>query len=230
MRKKFSFSKFRRWLGKWPFQKMDLKGYLNYHDIYLKGITLNAGSGSQDYQLHLPDEISVDIDFMCKPCVVGDLHCLPIASASINNVIALCVLEHVKNPISVVFELARVLKPEGLLLIEVPFINPYHAAPHDYFRFTVGAMNHLLESAGFTVINTSITQPVSYGFLWHAWQQAKTRQNQILQIIALLVIKMLSRLCGVSRFQFRPWLPESNYAQFIMYAVKSSECVQTEIR
>lgn len=51
-------------------------------------------------------------------------------------VICNAVLEHVTEPQHAVKELYRVLKQDGEIWIEVPFIQPYHPAPEDYWRVT----------------------------------------------------------------------------------------------
>jgi SAM-dependent methyltransferase len=46
------------------------------------------------------------------------------------------ILEHVENPQQAIAELYRVLKKEGRIWIEVPFNQPYHPSPNDYWRVT----------------------------------------------------------------------------------------------
>ncbi len=50
--------------------------------------------------------------------------------------IAVCnaVLEHVPDPQKAISELGRVLKPGGEIWIEVPFNQPFHPSPQDYWR------------------------------------------------------------------------------------------------
>jgi ubiquinone/menaquinone biosynthesis C-methylase UbiE len=46
------------------------------------------------------------------------------------------VLEHVPDPIRAIAEMRRVLRPGGIIWIQLPFLLPYHADPHDYWRVT----------------------------------------------------------------------------------------------
>lgn len=46
------------------------------------------------------------------------------------------VLEHVENPWGAAWELGRIVKDGGLLIVATPFIHPIHRAPKDYWRFT----------------------------------------------------------------------------------------------
>lgn len=67
---------------------------------------------------------------------VADAHQLPIADESLDAVIMLSVLEHLYDPIRAVDQVERVLKRGGVYFSYAPFYHPYHASPHDYFRFT----------------------------------------------------------------------------------------------
>jgi SAM-dependent methyltransferase len=63
-----------------------------------------------------------------------DIHDLKFEDASFNFVACLAVLEHVQHPQKAISELHRVLKPAGEVWVEVPFNQPYHASPQDYWR------------------------------------------------------------------------------------------------
>ena len=75
--------------------------------------------------------------------VVGDALALPFADDSMDAALSLAVLEHVGDPGQSVAEMRRVLKPNGLVYCEVPFLQAYHAAPHDYTRFTDSGIRRL---------------------------------------------------------------------------------------
>ena len=55
------------------------------------------------------------------------------------------VLEHVDNVWKAMAEITRVLKPQGVLLLGVPFRQPIHSHPHDYWRFTRYGIGYLLK-------------------------------------------------------------------------------------
>jgi SAM-dependent methyltransferase len=54
-------------------------------------------------------------------------------------------LEHVQNPLRAMAEIARVLKPEGLVVISSCMDFPVHEYPADYWRFTPQGFDLLLE-------------------------------------------------------------------------------------
>ena len=58
-------------------------------------------------------------------------------------------LEHVPEPLNVVREIHRVLKPKGSVIICVPFMNKIHGDPYDYGRYTDFFWNENLSRLGF---------------------------------------------------------------------------------
>lgn len=64
---------------------------------------------------------------------------------SFSTVFSICVLEHVPNPFIAVNEMHRILKPNGLIYVTVPFIYRFHEAPRDYWRFTSDGVNEIMK-------------------------------------------------------------------------------------
>lgn len=83
--------------------------------------------------------------------VIGDSCALPFDNCSFDTVIATQVIEHVAEPRAMVAEIARVLRPGGVMLITAPFAWPLHEAPHDFQRFTRYGLEHIAVTAGLTV-------------------------------------------------------------------------------
>jgi len=78
------------------------------------------------------------------PGIRADAARLPFRSATFDCVVATALLEHVPHPQRVVREIHRVLQPSGVLYVEVPFLEGYHADPDDYQRFTFRGLDVLL--------------------------------------------------------------------------------------
>lgn len=78
----------------------------------------------------------------------SDLRALPLADDSVDAVICRNVIEHVREPVAVLAELCRVLRPGGRLQLVAPQSWWLHQAPHDYLRFTRYGLEMLLEQAG----------------------------------------------------------------------------------
>ncbi|MBJ6985298.1 methyltransferase domain-containing protein [Luteimonas sp. MC1750] len=92
-----------------------------------------------------------------KPDVFGDAGRLPFPDASIDTVLLLEVLEHLRHPEAALPEIARVLKPGGVLLMTLPFLYPVHDAPHDYQRYTAHGLQRELQAAGLAASECSPT-------------------------------------------------------------------------
>jgi len=103
---------------------------------------LNIGGGSQHYADNV---ITMDLFPSAATALVGDAHRLPCAASSCDAALAIAVLEHLRRPWEVVKEIERVLKPGGEIYIEVPFMQPYHADPSDYYRYTIPGLRSLFE-------------------------------------------------------------------------------------
>jgi ubiquinone/menaquinone biosynthesis C-methylase UbiE len=68
--------------------------------------------------------------------VAADAHQLPFADKTFDAVIAQAVLEHVLDPVECVSEIHRVLKPNGWIYAETPFMQQVHMGRYDFSRFT----------------------------------------------------------------------------------------------
>lgn len=87
-----------------------------------------------------------DVEPGANVLFVSDAHFLPIADESLDGVLLVSVLEHLYDPIRAVDQIARVLKKGGVYFSYAPFYHPYHASPHDYFRFTEQGYRYLLRN------------------------------------------------------------------------------------
>jgi SAM-dependent methyltransferase len=76
----------------------------------------------------------------------------PYQDSLFDSVLCNQVLEHVFNPDEFLTEINRVLKPEGQLLLTVPFVWDEHEQPFDYARYSSFGLRALLEKNGFKVI------------------------------------------------------------------------------
>ncbi|MBE1547963.1 SAM-dependent methyltransferase [Mycobacterium sp. OAS707] len=74
-------------------------------------------------------------------------------SDSFDVVVLSDVLEHISEPALLMSEIARILKPGGRLLLNVPFIYWIHEGPYDYYRYTRFALDRLARQAGLEVVD-----------------------------------------------------------------------------
>lgn len=91
-----------------------------------------------------PEWINLDIvRHSDRVTLLGDANALPFRANALDGVVMRFVLEHVPDPWAVVAEAGRALKPGGLFFATVPFVEPFHADPGDYHRFTLDGLARL---------------------------------------------------------------------------------------
>lgn len=73
---------------------------------------------------------------------------LPFADETFDTVILSDVLEHLAAPHLALAEIARILRPGGVVFLNTPFFYWLHETPHDYYRYTEYALRKLLHDAG----------------------------------------------------------------------------------
>lgn len=64
-------------------------------------------------------------------------------------------LEHVGEPVLVLKEKNRILKPGGLMYMIVPLYWEEHEQPYDFYRFTRFSIELLLKKSGFKTIKVN---------------------------------------------------------------------------
>jgi SAM-dependent methyltransferase len=89
-----------------------------------------------------------------------------VPSATYDTILCSEVLEHVAHPWSGLREIHRVLRPEGVLVLTVPFLARLHEEPNDYFRYTEHALRAMLTDADFQVADIAVIGSV-FSFLGH---------------------------------------------------------------
>jgi SAM-dependent methyltransferase len=85
-----------------------------------------------------------------RPDVQADAAAAPFGAASFDGVLCSELLEHVPEPLAVLHEIQRTLRPGGVALICVPFMTNIHGDPHDYGRYTDCYWRDNLTRTGFT--------------------------------------------------------------------------------
>ncbi len=122
---------------------------------------LNMGSGSEPvYQKLLQPYdaaiIRVGLPHDGKIDVYGDAMQLPIANESVDLLLSSSVFEHIKNPEKAAAEIFRILKKNGKVYAEIPFMRGFHMEPIDYQRYTIEGIEQLFERHGFTLLEKGI--------------------------------------------------------------------------
>jgi 2-polyprenyl-3-methyl-5-hydroxy-6-metoxy-1,4-benzoquinol methylase len=126
-----------------------------------------------------------------KVDVFYDGKILPFDDGQFDAVVSFEVLEHVFNVHEILTEINRVTKHSGHLLISIPFAWGEHEAPYDFARYTSFGISHILNDAGYEVVETRKTNT----FILAAFQmliayviQSTPRSKVLLRLRQLCIV------------------------------------------
>lgn len=160
---------------------------------------LEVGSSSgymiADLCADRPDDIVIGSDYVLEPLqnlarrqpgvplLRFDLTCAPLPDGSLDALIALNVLEHIEDDRKAVGEIHRMLKPGGIVLIELPaggkLYDFYDAAWMHHRRYDLPQVTSLLRDAGLEIVHANHMGCALYpAFAW------TKRRNQRLSLAA----------------------------------------------
>ena len=120
-------------------------------------ICLDIGAGTAPYKAYIKKQwgdceyISLDIAANDTTDVVGSATQLPFKSGSIGTVISFDVLQHIPDYLTTIYEIHRVLTPQGRFLISFPF-NYSECDFADFRRWTLEGMSFDLRENGFEIV------------------------------------------------------------------------------
>lgn len=132
--------------------------YSKYIPKYVKGTTADLGCGFapmyQYYKKYADRVICIDWEKSLHKNKILDIRCdlsqtLPLENESIDTVILSDVLEHIITPKLLFMEIYRVLKSNGMVLLNTPFAYPEHEKPYDYFRYTEFFYRRMAKELGY---------------------------------------------------------------------------------
>ncbi|MGC9269484.1 class I SAM-dependent methyltransferase [Acidiphilium sp.] len=127
--------------------------------------------------------------------LVADGHALPFRPGVFDAVVIQAVLEHVLEPQKVVAEIHRVLRPEGLVYADTPFMQQVHEAAFDFTRFTRSGHRWLFRC--FTEIESGTVGGAGTSLLWSMryYLRAFGVRNQVatLAVVPFVWLRLLER-------------------------------------
>lgn len=122
------------------------------------GIVLDIGCGNKPYQ---PFFSGKDVLYLGADIKSGELvdilsngSKLPFRDDTFLMCLCLQVLEHTDDPKTLLDEILRVLKPNGLLFLSTHGMWPVHDAPHDFWRWTEQGIAKMLDHFNLHEIHT----------------------------------------------------------------------------
>jgi SAM-dependent methyltransferase len=166
---------------------------------YLQGHVLNAGCGERDItaflRSHGMTELTrYDIASSDPTVILGPIEAMPFADGSFDSVLCNAVLEHIEDAERGIAELARVVRPGGHLVVTVPFLQPYHACPGDFRRYTADGLAQLGHHAGLEVVALLPVHSIAQTIGWILWEYARERGGRLRKAAAWLIAFLATRL------------------------------------
>jgi SAM-dependent methyltransferase len=146
----------------------------------IRGKGMSALTGESAIRL-----INVDPSPDSAASVFCDGHDLPFRDGSIDAVVAQAVLEHVADPWRCVEEIHRVLKPNGIVYAETPFMQQVHLHGYDFTRFSHMGHRRLFRRFG-EIESGAVAGPgTALAWAWRYFLASWTRSPRVAKALAL---------------------------------------------
>ncbi|MEJ0095235.1 MAG: methyltransferase domain-containing protein [Methylocella sp.] len=111
---------------------------------------LEIGCGFRE--LHHENCLYLEVYPSISADIIAGTDCTyPIKSGSMDGIGCFAVLEHTRKPWKVVDEIHRILKKDGKVFIDWPFLQPVHGYPSHYFNATREGLSSIFSDAGFRI-------------------------------------------------------------------------------
>lgn len=142
--------------------------------------------------------VGTDVFPSAQTILLCDGHSLPFRDGSFDGVVIQAVLEHVLDPHRVVEEIHRVLRADGLLLAETPFMQQVHLGAYDFTRFTLSGHRWLFRR--FEQIEAGVSLGPGIAFVWSVAQMLRSiglgSRATALLTLPFAWIRLLDRFVG----------------------------------
>lgn len=182
----------------------------NYSDLiprFVKGDFADLGCGLAPFrELYTPYASSIFLSdwssSVHKPDFIDAVwnlnEPLPCPDARFDSLLVSDVLEHLPHPRRLAGELHRILRKDGIVLFNTPFLYGIHEAPYDFYRYTEFALRDIMQEAGFQVVHL-----VPFGSGIHALCDLSTKQLRAIPVLGPAAGYLLQRLVyGLGRLPF----------------------------
>lgn len=142
------------------FIRREIYSFLEVNSNFLNGKLLDFGCGSKPYEKlfkNLNDYIGVEVagnKENLKSDIYYDGISLPFADNTFDSILCTEVFEHVEQLDDVIFELYRILKPGGRMIVTTPFMCLEHEMPYDFRRFTLNGLINFMKKNNFKILKS----------------------------------------------------------------------------
>jgi SAM-dependent methyltransferase len=207
------------------------------------GLVVDVGSGAEQWSaLVAPGARYLSLDYLpvsafspwrtAFPNINGDALRMPVRDAVADAVINASVIEHVRDPRRLVAEMARILKPGGLLMLVGPGdLQMSHGEPYHFFNPTKHGYRMLLEENGLEPVEELIPSRfwmtvagLVYQNLVRNGAYNRSALHKLVQLPVFAASLALSPLANLAAALLDALLPfdERGYSVFMVLARKKA--------
>jgi SAM-dependent methyltransferase len=183
-----------------------------------RGVLVDLACGESPFRAYFPEVESylrIDRNPLDIEVSQGDMLSIPLASQTVDVVLLFQAITDVSNPVEVLKEVRRVLRPGGKLLIFETMDYPEHDAPHDFYRLMPEGLRVLAVDAGLHLdecvrLGGMFTR---FATLWNNYMMGALKRYTVLRPLAYLGVAIGNLLCyGLDRIAPHPRLASDYFA------------------
>jgi SAM-dependent methyltransferase len=165
-----------------------------------RGVLLDLACGESPFRSYFPKVKAytrVDRNPLDPEVITGNMLAIPVASQSVDVVLLFQAITDVPNPVAVLKEVRRVLRPGGQLLVCESMEYPEHDAPYDFYRLMPEGLRSLAADAGLHLrecirLGGLFTR---FATLWNSFIMGSLKRYAALRPLAHLGVACGNLLC-----------------------------------
>lgn len=181
-------------------QKYRLQSIKKFANSINDGNLLDVGCGTKPYEplFKVNSYIGLDIaggfhkdDTKLSNVYYYDGKRFPFTDMNFDYIISIQVLEHVFDQDNFIKEIHRVLKPNGILFITIPFCGYEHEIPYDCLRYTSFGLKYFIEKSGYKIVeqhkNGNYIDTLTQLFTLYIYEQCATKKGWFNILISIFL-------------------------------------------
>jgi SAM-dependent methyltransferase len=184
---------------------------------YVRGNVLNAGCGHRDISPFLKKNGAAsvencDLASSIPGAIISDLVSIPRPDNTYDTILCNAVLEHVQFPDRVVDELNRVMKPDGHMLLCIPFMQPYHPRP-DFRRFSREGMLELARLHDLEPLEILPVHTLAQTITWIWWSHLDEKNARLQKALLWIPFRLWGKFSHKTDYSLKH---QSNSYQMVL--------------